>query len=144
MSEKINVTSLWPSSFVHIFCLSSHLLLPRFLSPFCYRVFFTPSSILTFSFAFPHPTRSCRPHPHNFAIVPSPLPSPRLSPHKNHRPPSPTLHHPFPLALILFSCFLSVPPKIMPFSFANNILSEGNRASLTCQILEGDLPVTFR
>ncbi|ROT63266.1 Down syndrome cell adhesion molecule-like protein [Penaeus vannamei] len=38
----------------------------------------------------------------------------------------------------------TVPPKIMPFSFANNILSEGNRASLTCQILEGDLPVNFR
>ncbi|XP_069971593.1 cell adhesion molecule Dscam1 [Penaeus vannamei] len=39
---------------------------------------------------------------------------------------------------------VTVPPKIMPFSFANNILSEGNRASLTCQILEGDLPVNFR
>ncbi|XP_066972085.1 cell adhesion molecule Dscam1 [Macrobrachium rosenbergii] len=38
---------------------------------------------------------------------------------------------------------VTVPPKIMPFSFSNNILSEGNRASLTCQILEGDLPVTF-
>ncbi|XP_076048641.1 Down syndrome cell adhesion molecule 4 isoform X2 [Oratosquilla oratoria] len=39
---------------------------------------------------------------------------------------------------------VTVPPKIMPFAFANKILSEGNRASLTCQILEGDLPVTFR
>ncbi|KAF2349758.1 Immunoglobulin I-set [Trinorchestia longiramus] len=39
---------------------------------------------------------------------------------------------------------VAVPPKLTPFFFPNAVLSEGNRASVTCQILEGDLPVTFR
>ena len=31
----------------------------------------------------------------------------------------------------------------MPFSFPNELLKEGMRAAVTCQILEGDLPVYF-
>ncbi|CAG0883377.1 unnamed protein product [Darwinula stevensoni] len=36
-----------------------------------------------------------------------------------------------------------VPPKIAPFAFPNALLKEGMRASVTCQIVEGDLPVFF-
>jgi hypothetical protein len=31
----------------------------------------------------------------------------------------------------------------VPFSFPNELLKEGMRAAVTCQILEGDLPVYF-
>lgn len=42
-------------------------------------------------------------------------------------------------------CFsFSVPPKIMPFSSLTNLLQEGNRAGITCQAVEGDLPINFR
>lgn len=37
-----------------------------------------------------------------------------------------------------------VPPKIMPIQSMTNMLKEGMRAAISCQILEGDLPVTFR
>lgn len=37
-----------------------------------------------------------------------------------------------------------VPPKIMPIQAMTNMLKEGMRAAISCQILEGDLPVTFR
>ncbi|XP_065077714.1 cell adhesion molecule Dscam1 isoform X2 [Ochlerotatus camptorhynchus] len=37
-----------------------------------------------------------------------------------------------------------VPPKIMPIQAMTNMLREGMRAAISCQILEGDLPVTFR
>lgn len=39
---------------------------------------------------------------------------------------------------------IPVPPKIMPMQSMLNLLREGMRAAITCQILEGDLPVTFR
>ncbi len=31
----------------------------------------------------------------------------------------------------------------MPFLFPNNLLSEGMRSAVTCQVLEGDLPIRF-
>lgn len=37
-----------------------------------------------------------------------------------------------------------VPPKIMPIQSMTNMLKEGMRAAISCQILEGDLPMTFR
>ncbi|XP_072160841.1 cell adhesion molecule Dscam1 [Bemisia tabaci] len=37
-----------------------------------------------------------------------------------------------------------VPPKIMPIQPMTNLLREGMRAAISCQILEGDLPVTFK
>ncbi|KAG8222804.1 hypothetical protein J437_LFUL005010, partial [Ladona fulva] len=37
-----------------------------------------------------------------------------------------------------------VPPKILPIQPMTNLLREGMRAAISCQILEGDLPVTFR
>lgn len=37
-----------------------------------------------------------------------------------------------------------VPPKIMPIQSMTNMLREGMRAAISCQILEGDLPVSFR
>lgn len=37
-----------------------------------------------------------------------------------------------------------VPPKIMPIQSMTNVLREGMRAAISCQILEGDLPVSFR
>ncbi|XP_071455064.1 cell adhesion molecule Dscam1, partial [Hetaerina americana] len=36
-----------------------------------------------------------------------------------------------------------VPPKILPIQPMTNLLREGMRAAISCQILEGDLPVTF-
>uniref|UniRef100_T1GFU6 Down syndrome cell adhesion molecule-like protein Dscam2 n=1 Tax=Megaselia scalaris TaxID=36166 RepID=T1GFU6_MEGSC len=39
---------------------------------------------------------------------------------------------------------ISVPPKIMPIQAMTNMLREGMRAAISCQILEGDLPVSFR
>lgn len=41
-------------------------------------------------------------------------------------------------------CVFSVPPKIMPIQPMTNLLREGMRAAISCQILEGDLPVTFK
>ncbi|XP_065344124.1 cell adhesion molecule Dscam1 isoform X3 [Cloeon dipterum] len=37
-----------------------------------------------------------------------------------------------------------VPPKILPIPAMTNLLREGMRAAIPCQIIEGDLPVTFR
>lgn len=37
-----------------------------------------------------------------------------------------------------------IPPKIMPIQAMTNMLREGMRAAISCQILEGDLPVSFR
>ncbi|XP_031619714.1 Down syndrome cell adhesion molecule-like protein Dscam2 isoform X2 [Contarinia nasturtii] len=37
-----------------------------------------------------------------------------------------------------------MPPKIMPIQSMTNMLKEGMRAAISCQILEGDLPVTFK
>lgn len=37
-----------------------------------------------------------------------------------------------------------VPPKILPIQAMTNLLREGMRAAISCQILEGDLPVSFR
>jgi len=39
---------------------------------------------------------------------------------------------------------VSVPPKILPIQAMTNLLREGMRAVISCHILEGDLPVTFR
>lgn len=39
---------------------------------------------------------------------------------------------------------VSVPPKILPMQSMTNLLREGMRAALSCQILEGDLPITFK
>ncbi|CAB4064373.1 DSCAM [Lepeophtheirus salmonis] len=35
------------------------------------------------------------------------------------------------------------PPTIMPFLFPNKLLSEGMRSAVSCQILEGNLPIRF-
>ena len=40
--------------------------------------------------------------------------------------------------------FVSAPPTIMPFLFPNNLLTEGMRSAVSCQILEGNLPITFK
>ncbi|KAL1500781.1 hypothetical protein ABEB36_006226 [Hypothenemus hampei] len=37
-----------------------------------------------------------------------------------------------------------VPPKILPINAMTDLLREGMRAAITCQIMEGDLPITFR
>ncbi|XP_049817554.1 Down syndrome cell adhesion molecule-like protein Dscam2 [Aethina tumida] len=37
-----------------------------------------------------------------------------------------------------------VPPKILPINPMTDLLREGMRAAITCQIMEGDLPLTFR
>jgi len=42
--------------------------------------------------------------------------------------------------LVLFS---AAPPTIMPFLFPNNLLSEGMRSAVSCQILQGNLPINF-
>lgn len=44
----------------------------------------------------------------------------------------------------IFRTTQKVPPKIMPIQSMTNMLKEGMRAAISCQILEGDLPVTFR
>ncbi|XP_066249435.1 cell adhesion molecule Dscam1 isoform X2 [Euwallacea similis] len=36
-----------------------------------------------------------------------------------------------------------VPPKILPINPMTDLLREGMRAAITCQIMEGDLPITF-
>lgn len=40
--------------------------------------------------------------------------------------------------------YFSVPPKILPITPMRDLLREGMRAAITCQIMEGDLPITFR
>ena len=40
--------------------------------------------------------------------------------------------------------FILVPPKILPINAMTDLLREGMRAAITCQIMEGDLPITFR
>lgn len=45
---------------------------------------------------------------------------------------------------IHFTISILVPPKIMPIQSMTDMLKEGMRAAISCQILEGDLPVTFR
>lgn len=40
--------------------------------------------------------------------------------------------------------FFAVQPKILPIPALTNLLREGMRAAISCQILEGDLPVAFR
>ncbi|XP_073994587.1 Down syndrome cell adhesion molecule 4 isoform X2 [Rhodnius prolixus] len=37
-----------------------------------------------------------------------------------------------------------LPPKILPMHAMTNLLREGMRAAMTCQVLEGDLPLTFK
>ncbi|XP_065168013.1 cell adhesion molecule Dscam1 isoform X4 [Atheta coriaria] len=37
-----------------------------------------------------------------------------------------------------------VPPKILPINPMTDLLREGMRAAITCVIMEGDLPITFR
>lgn len=37
-----------------------------------------------------------------------------------------------------------VQPKILPIQAMTNLLREGMRAAISCQILEGDLPIAFR
>lgn len=46
----------------------------------------------------------------------------------------------------LFPCYFvpSVPPKILPINPMTDLLREGMRAAITCVIMEGDLPITFR
>ena len=39
--------------------------------------------------------------------------------------------------------FFSAPPTIMPFLFPNKLLNEGMRSAVSCQILEGSLPIQF-
>lgn len=41
-------------------------------------------------------------------------------------------------------CDVLVPPKILPINPMTDLLREGMRAAITCQIMEGDLPITFR
>ncbi|KAI5745650.1 hypothetical protein M8J76_013118 [Diaphorina citri] len=41
------------------------------------------------------------------------------------------------------SLLVNVPPKIQPFSFGDETLSEGEMASVSCLIHSGDLPITF-
>lgn len=37
-----------------------------------------------------------------------------------------------------------MPPKILPINPMTDLLREGMRAAITCQIMEGDLPIAFR
>ena len=37
----------------------------------------------------------------------------------------------------------TAPPNIMPFLFPNKVLTEGMRSAVSCQILEGNLPIKF-
>lgn len=39
-------------------------------------------------------------------------------------------------------CLISVPPKVSPF-YAEDTLHVGDRASLTCSVTKGDLPLTI-
>lgn len=45
---------------------------------------------------------------------------------------------------LISNFYIPVPPKIMPIQSMTNMLKEGMRAAISCQILEGDLPVNFR
>lgn len=48
------------------------------------------------------------------------------------------------MSYVSLSSLFPVPPKIMPIQSMTNLLREGMRAAISCQILEGDLPITFR
>lgn len=43
----------------------------------------------------------------------------------------------------VYFLFLTAPPNIMPFLFPNKVLTEGMRSAVSCQILEGNLPIKF-
>lgn len=43
----------------------------------------------------------------------------------------------------MFTIEFSVRPKILPIPPMTNLLNEGMRAAISCQIVEGDLPVMF-
>jgi hypothetical protein len=51
---------------------------------------------------------------------------------------------PFSSLMIAAPIHVAVPPKILPIQAMTNLLREGMRAVISCHILEGDLPVTFR
>lgn len=38
----------------------------------------------------------------------------------------------------------TVPPQISPFEFGDEILNEGETASVQCVVSKGDLPITFK
>ena len=42
-----------------------------------------------------------------------------------------------------FVVYSLAPPNIMPFLFPNKVLTEGMRSAVSCQILEGNLPIKF-
>ena len=42
-----------------------------------------------------------------------------------------------------FQINFPAPPTIMPFLFPNKLLNEGMRSAVSCQILEGSLPIEF-
>lgn len=42
----------------------------------------------------------------------------------------------------MIKCVLAVPPKLSPF-YAEDTLHVGDRASLTCSVTKGDLPLTI-
>lgn len=44
----------------------------------------------------------------------------------------------------IWSQHFLVPPKILPINPMTDVLSEGMRAAINCQIMEGDQPVNFR
>ena len=42
---------------------------------------------------------------------------------------------------ILYHCFISEPPKIVPFSFGTEPVNEGDMAQLICFVQKGDEPL---
>lgn len=52
--------------------------------------------------------------------------------------------HAFNSPVYTMDVLRTVPPKIMPIQAMTDVLREGMRAAISCQILEGDLPVSFR
>ena len=60
--------------------------------------------------------------------------------HYPFHPRTPILHPPF----VTYRFDIAVPPKILPINPMTGVLREGMRAAITCQIMEGDLPITFR
>lgn len=44
----------------------------------------------------------------------------------------------------LFRNISLVPPKILPINAMTGVLREGMRVGITCQIMEGDRPISFR
>ena len=45
--------------------------------------------------------------------------------------------------MLTICIFFTAPPNIMPFLFPNKVLTEGMRSAVSCQILEGNLPIKF-